>query len=142
MNIHTPIYKILAYCGAIPFIVFALLHLADIQQIKHLGTTTQLTISYGLLIVSFMCGIHWGIQLQRSIKTNLFIISNVLTLSCWFIYLMGPVFIIIITYILCFSALLYIDHQLKSSSMISGEYFKMRTIVTSIVIISLLVQLL
>ena len=99
--------------------------------------------SYGLAIVCFLAGAHWGTYLSgRSADSlNLFITSNVIFLAVWFAYVGADMKWAIGTQVLAFLTLLFIDLRLKRSDVISNVYFRVRSIATLIAIISLLVVL-
>ena len=137
---HTTLYRILAYSGSAPFVACAILHILGHSQIPNIGTTLNVALVYGLLIVSFMSGIHWGVYLSHheKISLNLFIISNVITLISWFVYLLGGVLFQVLALIAAFLCLLAIDLKLIDDDIIDIDYYNMRVGVTIIVVISLL----
>ena len=56
-------YTALALAGTIPFIAGAVLPMLCHDSLPHLGPLDQLVSSYGLAIVCFLAGAHWGIYL-------------------------------------------------------------------------------
>ncbi len=143
MSQSTKLYKTLAFSGTLPFIFFILLDTLGFQNLPLLENTSNIILSYGLLIISFMAGIHWGIQLQHQTltKLNLFLLSNFITITSWLVYLLLDQTFITSVYILAFIALLYIDLQLKKNNIITADYYKTRIAVTTIVILSLVLYL-
>lgn len=136
----TRIYTALALAGTIPFIAGALFPLLGHDSLPHLGPLDQLVASYGLAIVCFLAGAHWGTYLsgRHSKSPNLFVISNVVFLAVWFAYVGAGVKSAIGIQILAFLTLLYIDLRLRSSDVITATYFRVRTAATLIAIVSLL----
>jgi hypothetical protein len=97
--------------------------------------------SYGLAIVCFLAGAHWGTCLSgRSTGSlNLFVISNVIFLAVWFAYVGASIKLAIGIQIVAFLTLLFIDLRLSTSDVISATYFRVRTMATMIAVASLLI---
>lgn len=140
---ETRTYTALALAGTIPFIACALLPLLGYDSIRYLGSLDKVVASYGLAIVCFLAGAHWGTYLSgRSADSlNLFITSNVIFLAVWFAYVGADMKGAIGTQVLAFLTLLFIDLRLKRSDVISNVYFRVRSVATLIATISLLVVL-
>jgi len=98
---------------------------------------------YALVISVFMAGILWGIMLQvnrdNSVGQINFLISNILTLTVWFVYLIYPDSIaFLLTTAVVFLWLLMLDAKLVQEQHISKRYYQARKWVSTIVILSLL----
>ncbi|MDW3094674.1 MAG: DUF3429 domain-containing protein [Gammaproteobacteria bacterium] len=134
----------LAYLGVIPFVIGVTLISFGYQQFFLINDLAFMVSSYGLVIVVFMSGIHWGNYLsdEKSHSLNLLIASNLITLISWFAFLLISTELTLLIYCITFSALLYIDAKLLSLQVISKRYFKVRCVVTLIVVISLLLTIL
>ena len=134
-------YTGLAAAGTIPFILGALLLLFGYDSLPRLGPLDQLVASYGLAIVCFLAGAQWGSYLAARFADtlNLFIISNAIFLAVWLTYVGAGARMAISTQILAFLALLFIDLRLKNNGAISATYFRMRTMATVTVVLSLLI---
>lgn len=137
---NTNLYAALAIAGTIPFIAGALLPLLGYPSLPLVGPTDQLVVSYGLAIVCFLTGAHWGIYLLgRSVGSiNLFITSNAILLAAWFAYIGTGVKVAIGMLVIALLILLYIDRRLASGGVISAHYFHIRTVATLIATVSLL----
>jgi hypothetical protein len=111
------------------------------DSLPHLGPLDQVVASYGLAIVCFLAGAHWGVYLSgRSTGSlNFFVISNVIFLPDWFAYVGAGINIAIGIQVAAFLALLFIDLRLKNSDVISAAYFQVRMMATMIAVVSLLV---
>jgi hypothetical protein len=138
---YTKTYTALALAGTIPFIAAALLPLLGHDSLPHMGPLDQLVASYGLAIVCFLAGAHWGTHLsgRYADSLNLFVISNAIFLAAWFAYVGAGVKLAIATQICAFLALLFIDRRLRNSDLISTPYLRVRSVATLIAIVSLLV---
>jgi len=138
---ETRSYTALALAGTIPFVAGALLPLLGHEALPYLGPLDKLVASYGLAIVCFLAGTHWGTYLSgRSADSlNLFVISNVVFLAVWFAYLGAGIKSAIGIQIFAFLTLLFIDMRLRSNDVISTTYLRVRTVATLIAIVSLLV---
>lgn len=131
---------LLAYMGTLPFVAGAVLISLGIEQLFFINDMTAMVNSYGLIIVVFMSGIHWGnyISDNKCNSINLLLTSNVITLISWFAFLFTPAEGALIIYCIAFLTLLYIDSRLLLLKVITHHYYKLRFSITSIVIISLL----
>ena len=138
---NTKVYTALALAGTIPFIAGALLPLLGYDSLPYLGPLDQLVASYGLAIVCFLAGAHWGTYLSgRSTGSlNLFVISNAIFLAVWFAYVGASVNMAIGIQIAAFLTLLFIDLRLSISGVTSPTYFRVRKVATLIAIVSLLI---
>lgn len=138
---HIKLYTTLTLAGTTPFTAAALLPLMGHDSLPYLGPLDQLVASYGLAIVCFLAGAHWGTYLSgRSADSlNLFVISNVIFLAVWFAYVGAGVNTAIGTQIFAFLTLLFIDLRLKTADVISTAYFRVRAVATLIATVSLLI---
>jgi hypothetical protein len=136
-------YSALAIAGTIPFIAAALLPLLGYDALPLLGSLQKLVLSYGLAIVCFLAGAHWGLYLAGRCpdSLNLFIISNAIFLVVWFAYVGAGVKTAIGVQIFAFVVLLLIDRRLRNTDAISLRYVRVRSVATLIAIVSLLVVL-
>ena len=137
----TKLYTALALAGTIPFVAAALLPLLGYDSLPHLGTLDQVVASYGLAIVCFLAGAHWGIYLsgRTADSLNLFVISNAIFLAVWFTYIGAGVQTAIGVQIFAFLALLLIDQRLRTGDVISATYLRVRTVATLIAVLSLFI---
>jgi hypothetical protein len=134
-------YTALALAGTIPFVAGALLPLLGHEALPYLGPLDRMVASYGLAIVCFLAGAHWGIYLSgRSADSlNLFIISNVIFLAVWFAFIGAGMKLALAVQVLAFLTLLFIDLRLHHSAVISVAYLRVRGVATLIAVISLLI---
>lgn len=96
----------------------------------------RVAVSYGLAIVSFLAGVHWGLYLHHSvgIRLNLLISSNLILLAVWFSFLSGSVRWALLSQLLAFGVLLAIDYRLAGVRVISRHYLVLRVAVTAVAI--------
>ena len=132
------------YLGALPFIAGALLSLLSIDTLPWLGSIVHIVSVYALVISVFMAGILWGVTLQVNTDNFLgqvnFLISNVLALTIWIVYLIYPdSHSFLLTTVVAFLWLLMLDTKLVKRKLISSSYYRARKRVSAIVITSLLV---
>ena len=133
------LYPILTYAGVLPFIGCALMPLVGMQALWNLGSFDQIAAAYGLAIVCFLCGAHWGTYLynRTAAPDNLFITSNVIVVACWFAFLMAAQAITLFVLILAFLCLLFLDYRLLRAGLLTDYYFRMRTTATVIAVVAL-----
>lgn len=141
---HARLYTLLALAGTVPFVACALLPLLGIVEIPVLGALDWLAGTYGLAIICFLAGAHWGTYLsgQSASSLNLFVISNAIFLAVWFAFIGASLEWAIGTQVIAFLVLLFIDYRLKVSGVIAAHYFRIRSVATAIAVVSLLAILL
>jgi hypothetical protein len=135
------LYPLLTYAGLLPFIGCALMPMVGLQELWNLGSYGYIAAAYGLAIVCFLCGAHWGTYLynRAAVADNLFITSNVIVVACWFAFLMAAQAITLFVLILAFLCLLVIDYRLLKAGLLTDYYFRMRAKATGIAAIALVV---
>jgi hypothetical protein len=140
---NVQLFKLLTFAGTIPFIACTILQYGNAPKFNFLGSYIEIALIYGLVIASFMSGAHWGIYLSHKDRSpfNLFITSNILTVLIWLVYLLFSSSVFLLSLIIGFSLLLWIDYRLYQSEILSHEYIKTRTTVTFIVNFFLLLLL-
>jgi Protein of unknown function (DUF3429) len=135
MTQNSTLLRALPYAGALPFVGCALLPLFGVRVVPLLGDVTSIALAYGLTIVSFMAGVHWGQYLEgRRCDLNLLITSNAVTLLAWFGFLLLPPFHFSFLLVVLFGGLYLIDRPLHPLS----QYLTTRRNVTLIVSASLI----
>ena len=129
----------LTYAGAIPFVLAAFCMYWDFERLPIIGDVQKIIDLYGLVIVVFIAGSHWGVSVNLFEKQRIFlmIISNLFTL----IALVSYIWLISIPFqlslIIILLMLLVIDYWLYFKGINSQNYVLTRLIVSIIVMISL-----
>ena len=138
------IYSILAMAGVTPFVACAVLPLAGFTTIELLGPLADVAAGYGLAIVSFLTGIHWATQIYDRQQTgfNLLIASNVVFVAVWLAYALGTIAFALSIQGAALLALLGIDRWLLGNGVITSHYYRTRSAVTTLAVLSLAVILL
>lgn len=141
---NSRLYSMLALAGTTPFVACALLPLIGTDSVPILGPLDVLASTYGLAIICFLAGAHWGTYLYGAASTrfNLFISSNVVLLAVWFAFIGASLAWSIVAQIIAFQVLLFIDYRLNQGAIISANYLRIRFVATLIASVSLLVILL
>ena len=85
------LYTLLTLVGTLPFTACALMLMSGTDSIAPLGSLDAVANSYGLAIICFLCGAHWGTYLsgQFAGSPNLFATSNAIFLAVWFAFIGG-----------------------------------------------------
>ena len=136
--------KILAWLGLIPFIVFSFTYFFISAngllkpQFLHYFTV------YGAIILTFLSGIHWGVQLKNEIKLkiNLYILSNVIALLAFLILAIRLELLQLIFLLFGFSAILLVDLSLYLKGCYTKSYISLRVSITVSVLLLILLCLL
>ena len=125
---------LLIFLGSIPFIFFSFLRMLSYEEFFHLDINYILSI-YSLSIISFICGSHWGIFLtNNNLKINLFLLSNLITISSFFGILFLKVNYFFLLQILILILLLSIDFYIFRQNIIQKKYIYSRILITIIVV--------
>ena len=134
-------YSMLAMAGVTPFVACALLPLVGIASIEPFGALDYLAAVYGLAIVSFLTGIHWATQIYEPQESpfNLLLVSNVVFLLVWFAFVLGDLQIALGAQLVALLVLLGIDRWLYTTGLLTRHYLNVRTVATSLAVVSLLV---
>ena len=137
------LYPVLTYAGLLPFIGCALLPFAGVRELWNLGSFDYIAAVYGLVIVCFLCGAHWGTCLynRTAAPDNLLLTSNIIVVACWFAFLAAAPAVTLFVLILAFLWLLLIDYRLLKASLLTDDYFRMRATATGVAVIALAITL-
>ena len=136
-------YQLLAMLGTLPFLAGAGMAISGLT-LGPLVSASVVASSYGLAILSFLCGAHWATYLYKKDETpfNLLLISNIVVVAIWGTYvLLGQSPFTLASQVLAFAFLLDIDRRLLRVGLISAHYFQVRLQATTIAAISLLIIL-
>jgi len=132
---NSPLLRILPYAGTLPFILGTFAKLTGELPMIYFMDMRRIVLSYGVLIVSFLAGVHWGQHLSGTRgKVNLLVASNVVALVAWFGSLLMLPNQICYLFMALFVALYMIDRGLD----LDPQYLQTRRNVTLIVCASLL----
>ena len=143
MRTMTKTFYYLIYAGTIPFILCSICFSAGIKSIYLLGLVDKILSAYGLVILSFLSGSHWGQHLyinRRIWGCTLPVLSNIIAVLLCFSFLVLSFKELVAIFIAAFIILLIIDHRLFQMHLISDHYFQTRCFVSAIVIISLIIS--
>ena len=125
---------ILIYLGSIPFVFFSFLRIISLEDFFYLDINYILSI-YSLSIISFICGSHWGIFLtNNTLKINLFIFSNLLTILSFSGILFLKIDYFFLLQVLILVALLVIDLYIYRQNITLKKYINSRIFITIIVV--------
>lgn len=133
------IVPVLMYLGVLPFVAGIAAILMALPSPSYLPDWATLVASYALVILSFMCGVHWGLALSAKevLPVDLFLASNIITLGGWITFLLVEPMIVFQVSAIGFVVLLGIDWRLRESGVLSEAYLVHRRWVTLIVVVSL-----
>ncbi len=130
--------------GVIPFLALTVVVVLGFELF--IGREVSFLLTYGAVILSFLGGIIWGQILSsfslKSEKVGLqkyLLISILPALISWVSLLIEPRFGLILLGI-CFGCLFFVDKKLKIININPVWYFKLRRILTILVVSSLLLS--
>ena len=127
--------QILIYRGSLPFILLSVLNLLSYEKFLSIDLDYIFSI-YSLSIVCFISGSHWGLFLSnRNLRINLFFLSNIITLLCFFGILFLKINYFLYLQIINFFVLLLVDYYIYKKNIVLKEYLKFRFIISFFVII-------
>ena len=136
------LFPYLMYAGAIPFVFCAICLSTHIHQWPLLGPVEKILGMYGLVILSFLAGSHWGqhFQMRCFWHRTLPILSNVIVVLLWLGTLLLSFKMLLAMFVTVFVILLLIDYHLLQHDLISKHYFHTRLFASTIVIVSLVIS--
>jgi hypothetical protein len=122
----------LVFAGSVPFI--GLLLLQWVQLLPDLDSR-QLFNSYALVILSFLCGSHWGAGIVGSSRLApvFFVITNVLVLLLWMTHQWLSTAVFQVVVLVELGLLLAMDHWLRRAGLLSQWYMDTRMRITVVV---------
>lgn len=130
----------LTLAGGLPFITAVLMAALGVHLLTLSGP--DIAITYGAVIASFLCGLHWGLVLGgRAQATWLLILSNVLCLLAWagaLLALSGWPKAALTLQTAVFLSLLAVDHVLMRRGWLSAAFFRLRVVITCVVVACLI----
>lgn len=130
----------LTYSGTLPLIgSVVLLQFPTLLPMTGLDAAL-IASTYGAVIISFLCGIHWAAYLFFADRCprHLLIRSNVVALLAWASLLTGNQLTTSLLQILCFLYLLALDSKLRDAGLLAEWFFRLRRNATLIVVLCLL----
>lgn len=136
-------YAVLAYAGTLPFIACAILPWIGMPVVAGIGSCAYIAAAYGVAIVSFMAGIHWGTFLYQadSLPVNLLLTSNAITVAVWLAFILTPVAVSIAVIAAALVLLLAVDFRLARVGLLTPDYLRTRRNVTLIVLAMLMLTI-
>ena len=137
------VFPYLMYAGSLPFVLCATCFITNTPNLYIFGPVEKILSIYGLIILSFLSGIHWGqhLYINKGIWLHILpIFSNIIVLSIYFCVLVLDFKMLVLIFILSFIIILIIDYNLMKKGLISNHYFQTRFSVSVIVIISLIIS--
>ena len=131
--------SILTYLGILPFWISAIAFHLKIAEKDSLFLFS----TYGSVIVSFISGIHWGINIEKSYSKKIWLIftSNIVALIAWGAIIIPKPIISLSMLIFCFIILLWIDFKIYKIGWIELWFIRLRTSATFLVILPILLVL-
>lgn len=131
--------KLLTLLGGVPFVAAILARFLGL----HFFDIDAALLTYSAIIISFLCGMHWGLCLSTATndKVNLLVSSNMMALLAWASLLLDMIVLQYCIQIVCFLSLFIIDYWLYKGNSISSWFYQLRKVITFIVTLSLLAML-
>jgi len=137
----------LVYGGALPFVFAALLvffpGLAGLFSLSA-AQVAQFAAFYGLAIISFISGSHWGLllpgtqfpalRLPDGLVLKGLLASNAIVVAAWVSVCFLSVTSALIIEVLCFAVLLVSDRALLRAELIAHDYYRLRQRISAIVV--------
>lgn len=126
----------LTLTGGLPFMAATVMTAFGMNVLTLSGP--DIAITYGAVIGSFLCGLHWGLVLGGRAQAQwLLILSNILCLLAWggpLLALLGWKQAALGIEIIVFLSLLAVDTQLTRRGALSAAFFRLRVVITSLVV--------
>ncbi len=129
--------NILGFAGLIPFVVFSL---ASWLSLPYVEDAHSLLSTYAAVILSFMGAVHWGAAMTTAhAQVNQQLGWSVLPALLAWLALLLPTLYGYSVLIISFSLLCIADRQLVMRNYLPAWYAPLRTVLTTVVVVCLLV---
>jgi hypothetical protein len=132
---------LLPLAGTLPFIGAVICMALGIDALSSAFRIDAMLTVYALVIAGFMAGVHWGQALglqgqtpARGLPTSLLWLSNLVALAIIAAAIMLSMHLLWLALALFFVVLLLIDFNLYRRGMMPLAYWRMRQLVTAVVV--------
>jgi hypothetical protein len=127
--------KALTYAGTLPLLAGVALQYAPIAGVDG----QAMALRYAAIIVSFLCGIHWAVELFFAARTprHLLLTSNATALLAWCSLLLPSLLLAFLLQAWCFLYLLTLDLKLRDAGILPAWFYGLRRNATIIVVVCL-----
>ncbi len=126
------IYMILGHAGLIPFVGLAIIAVTGWPPAQ------SMLMKYAALILTFLGGSVWMLAMQKQLHWSIAIVSNVVMLLAWVVFMLFPPNIGLLALAILFTSFLTFENQIMKPHY--GEaYFRLRVILTIVAVLSLMV---
>lgn len=128
--------RILTYSGLLPFLILGLVVASQVEE----SNCRLAFFSYGAVIISFICGIHWATCLFFPDRhgVGLLLQTNLIALLGWISIFLGQHQLSLGLQCFCFIYLLAIDLYLYRQSLLPKWFFNLRLHASLLVIFMLI----
>lgn len=123
---------LLTYSGTVPLVACVIARLLPVAGVDSAAIST----TYGAIILSFLCGIHWAIYLfyAETCPRNLLFTSNVVALLAWGALLMSNHATASVLLAMCFIYMLLLDAKLRDAGVLPAWFYTLRRNATMVVV--------
>lgn len=129
---YAVLVRTLVYAGALPFMGSALLVLLPLLPALDASGLFQ---RYLLVILTFLCGVHWGqgLAARGQLPVNVFLLSNALVVLLWLAEFFLPLRWFLLLALVVLGLLVWIDRTLHAVEAIDHWYYLTRQRISWIV---------
>ena len=125
------IYMILGHAGLIPFVGLAIIAVTGWPPAQ------SMLMKYAALILTFLGGSVWMLAMQKQLHWSIAIVSNVVMLLAWVVFMLFPPNIGLLALAILFTSFLTFENQIMKPHY-GEDYFRLRVILTIVAVLSLM----
>ena len=127
----------LVVLGTIPFVIFTAV-IAGFPSLLPLPAAPALMLHvYGVLVASFVAGLHWGIHFCKRTSDSVYLYSSFVALLLWCSMLAAGATIGLAVVLLGFILLWLEEYRLSVQRVTTAWFWKLRSVVTAAVVVCL-----
>ncbi len=125
---------ILVVLGALPFVILTVLIITDNSSLLLPASPPLMLHVYGVIIASFVAGLHWGIHFCKRTSDCVYLYSSSIALllccSMWAAGSMAGLALVLLGFLLLWVE----EYRLSVQRVTTAWFWKLRSIVTAVVV--------
>jgi hypothetical protein len=132
----------LVVLGTVPFVVFTVAVAGFAAPLPFPAAPALMLHVYGVIIASFVAGLHWGIHFCKRTSDSVYLYSSFIAVLLWCSMWVAGSTIGLALVLLGFVLLWLEEYRLSVQRVTTAWFWKLRTAVTAVVVLCLAISIL
>lgn len=128
--------------GTVPFVILTVLIITASTALSLPASPALMLHVYGVIIASFVAGLHWGIHFCKRTSDSVYLYSSIIALLLWCSMWAAGSTTGLALVMLGFILLWLEEYRLSVQRVTTAWFWKLRTIVTAVVVLCLALSVL